>query len=323
MSTEKKKPGRPKKVTDQKVQKINGIVDYPTNSKYLAEVECSNPSNFKKICNCWKAINAKQINWKFTPDKLVLSAIADGDKDHKDQKRVVIRTTIDGSRIISHYCPTPISIDIPVTGLEALFNRLDKKYDSIGFIIQSKSERMTILLTNENEITEHLSILCTMSNDIDHYMNNLYISTNDTVITDPIFDNSIVAPIKFKLDWKYFKKTISNTAKFEKDIAIQHNMDHDGLTFTYTGTNTDAAIIPPRSKMPELEVDPQLRLTVSIHNVNLKPISTSCLAPFIYFKAWSDRDLWLWTILNDDAITIDISVPIVDYSKSGNRLSLM
>ena len=116
---------------------------------------------------------------------------------------------------------------------------------------------------------------------------------------------------------KYFKKMIADMKNFTDKLTIEKNGASGNLMFTYSteDQNIKATSIPTNTKKIEMKssIEEGDIFSVSVYLTNVKPISASNLAEFIYVKASKEYDLLFHTYLDEGAITVAILTEIINY----------
>jgi hypothetical protein len=296
----KRKPGRPRKKPLKEPTKRSGIMESPDSDDNIVEFLYDQPSNFKKICSYWSALNADKIKFVFTQSQLVLYT-----KDYKETNDVGI--TCDGAKLNKYYCEKPITIGVAFSNLELVLSKLDKSYETISFVLQRKTQNKTLycILQNDVNIPEFFEI-------------DIIIDPQDQeFIYQQMFQNQIPYALEFKLPGKYFKKAICDAKQFEKQWTIEKFGDTGNLMFTYKSSNgqVKATAVPKNLRDIGLRssVGPKEIFSVSVYIDTLKPTSSSLLADTINIRASKDRPLWIWADLDEKAIMVNVLIKIVDH----------
>lgn len=295
----KKGPGRPRKhVLKPPPQKV-GLLKEPTTSDNLVELIYDKPGIFKKICSYWSSLNSDKIHFVFTQKNMTLYT-----KNYKESNTVGIN--FDGSKMNQYYCPQDLKISVSFANLELIMQKLDKIYESISFVIQKKHQkrRLDIILQNEFNMPEYFKVDIIM---------------DDTTSADTFrdwFTDPVPYALEFKLPGKYFKKMISDTKQFDKQWTIEKYGVDGNLTFKYKSGNgqVDATVVPKNTKEMGLKssVSAKEIFSVSVYVDNIKPTSSAQLADTVLVRAAKDRALWISAELDENAITLNVLINIVD-----------
>lgn len=303
----KRKPGRPRIKPLKNVPDRKGIVNAPTCVTAINELKYNQPENIKKIGALWKSLNAEKITFRFTQDNLSLYT-----KDYKETNDVEI--VLVGDKMSSYYCKDEREIHVLYTNLTDIFQKLDKSYDTITFIIkdEDKEKYMHIVLSNDYDMTELFEVDIVMEYKKD------YVDFKE-------IRNSLPDPsLKFRLKGKHFKKMIADAKNFGNEWTIEQFGNNGTLLFSYRSKSGQVRckIVPKNSESVGLisNVKDMEMFSVSVYIDNIKPTSTNKLSDNmtdnIFIEAWKDKPLWVSSSLDNGSVKFNILIDIVNYNKN-------
>lgn len=206
-STEKKGPGRPRKMPKKEPIPKKGISATPINSDNHIEFVYDQPLFMKKIFSFLKALGANQAQFIFRPTEIIIYAI-----NHVESTE--IRIKIDVSKINQYYCRSSIDIGLSVIDMEKLFKKVDKDYRSLVIMAEqeSKNRSITMIFENEMQIEEiHVIELIQHHNKIQPEKELMFL------------DESYM--ITFNLLSKYFKKTVNDIKSMSTNVVAFSQSD--------------------------------------------------------------------------------------------------
>jgi len=294
---EKRKPGRPRKRPFKEPQSRKGIIQPPKESLNIVELIYDTPSNFKKICSYWKALNAEKITFIFDTYNLRLYT-----SNYKETNDVSI--TFNGNKMNSYYCERRIEITILFSNLELVLSKLDKTYETITFLISKKKDNtMHIIIKNDINIYEYTDI-------------DIILDSKPTKVYESIFESSDYM-IEFKLTGKYFKKMISDIKGFDKQWTIEKYGEDGNFIFKYHSSTNQVRtrLVPFKAEDLELKstVVKKDIFSVTVFIDNIKPTSSNILSEHLTIRASKDKPLWISANIDKQSIIVICLIKIVDY----------
>lgn len=282
-----RKPGRPKKIIENKQIPKNGIVSAaPQNDLYM-DFLYNNPQLFKKLIQFFKALSSENLNFIFDERHIFIWAY-----DHFKKNKIYI--TIDCSLVNSYYIQNKFEISVSRANLKLILFKIDKNYESISFTSKKDSYEFQLYITlkNDTEIDEEHKIQITKTpNEVPEF------SLFDIVRYDP--------QISFELTGRYFKKMIADINSFSGDVAVTQKSNADPLMFQYSdkdGKIRSKNIVKNKNKINLKSFINEDDIFLISFKVNyIKPISSSFLTEnvLLYMR---EKNPILSRILMDDGV---------------------
>jgi len=119
----KKRAGRPPRNQDTSDDvAILGIVDRPGDDSHLVELFITRPTIFKKLLSLYNDYDANEILLIFTADRLIM-------RSYKEESKVLIETSIEGSKCNRYYCGKELSLYIQCESILRLNSYIEPEYD--------------------------------------------------------------------------------------------------------------------------------------------------------------------------------------------------
>jgi hypothetical protein len=304
----KRKPGRPPKKNKTKdVPAKLGILPKSDNMDAQVEFVYDSPTDFKKITGFWKSLSAEQIRIEFLNNEM--NMYTSNFNETND-----VQFKFFGHKMLKYYCEQPTTIVVTYTNLESVFNKLDKIYNSISFIIQKNKQvkKLIIVVQTEFNMSEQFDIDLVLDND----------NIEQSNVKSEKFENKIAEQhmLQFKLPSKYFKKMIADTKQMDKQWTVEKYGVSGPLQFTYKSGNgqVNTRII---SKKPEdLEIkcsglsgDRDI-ISTSVFVDNIKPIATAALGDYATIFISKNQPMLITTDLNKSAVIANVIIKTVDYT---------
>ena len=260
--TNKKGPGRPRKVPHQEEIPRMGLLMKPVNAEAYIEFMHDNPTLFKKIITFFKSTATHVIQFIFRQTEVIMYA-----KDHFGESKIRVR--IDGTKINKYYCRDVLDIGVPLKDLEMLFNKVDRDYKSMILYskIGSTQKNITLSFKNDMSIDEiHTIDLIGQYNHMD----------NEHEFIDEDY------MIKFEWPNKYFRKTINDIRMLSTQLSITQDHYTQPLSFEYVSENKKVHSKYNASDPKKIKLESRLRdddtFRIDIKLDHLKSISSSHIA---------------------------------------------
>jgi hypothetical protein len=305
--TEKRKPGRPRTTPVKKPLEKMGIIDKPTVANNLIELMYDSPDDIKKIASYGKSLNSERITFMFFKDKAMIYT-----NNHRETNDVEI--VFDGSKMVQYYCEEPKEINVLFVNINTVFQKLDKTYDSVSFVIEKESQNryLNIKLMNDFNIPEYF--------EVDVIMDN---KSNVT----PFRERLLALPppsLEFKLNGRHFKKMIADTKNFHNEWSIEKFGASGNFVFSYKSVNNQVRCTIVPSDLDDISfisrIEENEQFSVSVYVNNMKPTSSNKLGSVINISAWKNKPIFISTTVPSGAITFNVFIKIVDLM-SGDSMS--
>jgi hypothetical protein len=305
----KRKPGRPPKKNKTKdvIPKL-GILPKSDYRDAQVEFVYDSPTDFKKITGFWKSLSAEQIRIEFLNNEM--NMYTSNFNETND-----VQFKFFGDKMLKYYCEQPITIVVTYTNLESVFNKLDKIYNSISFIIQKNKQvkKLIIVVQTEFNMSEQFDIDLVLDND-DASLQNV---KNDK------FENKLSEKhmLQFKLPSKYFKKMISDTKQMDKQWTVEKYGTNGPLQFTYKSGNGQVNTRIISQKPEDLDIKCNLTgdrdiISTSVFVDNIKPIATAVLGDYVMIFISKNQPMLITTDLNKSAVIANVIIKTVDYTSA-------
>jgi hypothetical protein len=300
MTTERKKPGRPRKQPKYKPLDKYGITDKPLQKTNIIELVYENVIIFKKIFAFFKAMSSEKVQMNFQPDKITIQTT-----DHLETS--IVNVDIDASKINHYYCSEPCVICLDSNNFKKIIQTLDKSHAAIIFYIVKApvhQRKLTIIFKN-------------IYLDIDEYR-DLNILHHD-VMKYPINSNINNYPIRFTLPSEYFKKMVTNVRNFTNILTIEKT-NNSSLIFSYISTDKS---IESKYKVNSEE---KIKLFSDLSNKNdifsasiqmdyIKPLSNAMLSESTHIAVNDTENILFYHSIDNKTVEITVSTQIIDYKK--------
>ncbi len=302
MNQRAKRPvGRPKmiKPPPQPIQR-NGIITEPNVSSHILELVYDEPMNIKKIFNLFKLVDMRDIRIEFK-----LSGVRILGSGHL--KHNFIELDIDSNKMTQYYNKHNLIMIVDQRSLEKIVQKIDKSYSSIYFIAKQDSymkELYIILHDQKQGIKEYHTIsLLESSNNTE----------DDNVISSLSYKDY---PLSFTLPSKYFKKIISDIAKFSQDFTIERRPGV-ALSFPYDSNSKNIEVLHTFTNPDMFQVystlDDNDFLSTTVRIEYIQSLANALLSTHVNIYVDRENMTVFKTTLDDGAFTLVLAVKIVSY----------
>lgn len=213
----KKKPGRPRKVSNDPAPDIMGVVDEAVTAGDVLELVYCSPVLFKKMLQVFKAYTVPEIEFCFSAQGARIIA-----KDHTGKAEIFVQ--INGDRMNLYFCHRPFRISVKRDSLERAFSSVTADSYKISLISKENTHRSAIYLIVNNK---------TYNND-DQFDIDVVFKDDGPIAVEPDVSDY---PIQFVLDAKHFKKKIADIYALSDTFTIRKD-ENNILQFTFDRART-------------------------------------------------------------------------------------
>ena len=298
--SKKRRPGRPRTKPLPKPIPKKGVLDRAEDKDNAIEMSYDCASDFKKINTYLKNLSADILNIKFDREGFAIYGI-----NHMGTVKARIR--VDGTKCVSYYCAEPIDIKVQRSNLDMVLNIIGGEYLSIDINLRyiDMNTKFYIIFKNTFGFMETFGI-----NVILDY------EARDAVL-DSDFEEKTEPKVEFNLRGGFFKKLITNTKNFNKQITVRKVGRNSELEIQYNSTQSqvEATITPSKGCKNDLDLKQNLGeneiFAVSIYSDNLRSTSHTNICDLINIKLWTLRPVFTTASLNDGAIVFNIRTKII------------
>jgi hypothetical protein len=137
--SEKKAPGRPKKISKIPPIKVEGIVSEPKNDDSKIEFMYQTPILFKKLLQAFIKIRILEIHIFFHPDKISIRA-------NNCNGQINIYVEFDCSKVCRYYCDAPMHIGITCKEAQIAFNDINKTSIATTLVLKKEDFRQKLYI---------------------------------------------------------------------------------------------------------------------------------------------------------------------------------
>lgn len=291
-----RRPGRPRKTPPRTPRPKIGIVSEPADSRHFIEFLYDKPLIFKKLWQYFKLMAVDKIHMLFTKQHIMMWCT-----DHHKKSRMRIK--INCSEVNHYYCHSELDIGLFCKNPELIMGTIDKTYNSILLLstVDNAQKNIQIVLKNDIDIEENHKV---------ELIGEYERMENDEQFNDEDYT------VKFKLQGRYFKKTITDIRSFSDQITIKQDSREEPIMLEYIKhdkkikslhTMMNSKSINLRSKLAE---DESFRTSFKIDYV--KPISSALLSESIEIYADENKPLMFIIQMDDKAVEMKILTEIID-----------
>ena len=303
-TSNKRKPGRPRKKPLPVKSTRKGIVSEPTDAGNCIELLYDSPDDIKKINTYANNLKSDTIIFSFRANGIYLYL---NNVLFTNQCRIFI----DGKKSVSYYCESDHDVYIRRQNIDLVFQSLNKQTVSISFVVKTdaKNEKMYIVLKDTYGYLRTVKI--------DLMLENI----DEKKVDDSLFDEKTAPDISLNLKGKFLQNLISGSKNFRNEILFRMIYSTGDFEIIYKShqDQVESIITPEKTSnmMKELNLVTNIGeyeiFTISIFRDNLKPISSANIADVLRLQLWKDKNLWFKACINDSAIVFDIRARIIDY----------
>ena len=278
--TKKTAAGRPPKYLASKQEERLGIQKTASKPEYIFELTHNNTDIFKSMFEAGKQIH-KTANLLISPQglKMVFNAQTGG---------CLAIIEIFGHRVVSYFADKNYSYQCSVDQILKILKAKKKNHEKISFIIdKNEIYKLKIKMSMGTKITENWNVpLDTIENfDLTEY--------------DNLYKNISEYPLKFKLQWSYFKEVINSWKTFTSG-DIYFTKDKGPLKLSFKDAQNESEIIVEDNEFIDLVYSTDEFLAISIPIINLMNCSPNdALANDIYFNIAEKKKMLLFAKLDE------------------------
>lgn len=294
----KRPVGRPKmiKPPPQPIQR-NGIITEPVISSHVLELEYDEPMNIKKIFNLFKLVDMRDIRMEFK-----LSGVRISGSGHLKQN--FIELDVDSNKMTQYYNRHNLIMIIDQRNLEKIVQKIDKSYSSIYFIAKQDSymkELHIILHDRKLDSKEYhtISLLESSSNP------------DDNIVSSIGYEQY---PLSFTLPSKYFKKIVSDIAKFSENFTIERRPGVP-LSFPYDSNSKTIEVLHTFNNPEIFQVNSSLDennfLSSTVRIEYIQSLANALLSSYVNIYVDKENMTVFKTSLDEGAFTLVLAVKIV------------
>jgi hypothetical protein len=298
--TKKRPVGRPPKVDKNEKKSImrKGVIPKPQNSAHVIELVYDTPTTIKRIFNLFKLMDTQDIRIEFK-----LSSVNISSAGRISQNFVSI--DIDSTKLTQYYCKHNIIVNLDSKNLEKVVQKIDKSYDSIYIIATEDSYKKSINIILNDE---------TLGVQEFHRISLIEGTNNMDMMADQITYQQY--PLNFTLSSKYFKKIVSDVARFSKDFTIEKR-PNVLLSFPYDSSSktVDCETIITNKELFQINssMEPNDMLSVTVRIEYIQSIASALVAENLKIYVHPEDMLYICTEIDGGLFKLVLAVKIVSY----------
>lgn len=279
--TNKKRPGRPRKLVNSPTINFSGIVDKPSNEENILELLYYSPTLFKKILLLMRQFEASELVFEFGKEKLNIKS---SDRIGKS----IINVSVAGNKMNHYYCKDPIIVCVTRSNLEKVLKILNKYHDKITFVLREIDFRSTMyIIVHDSQYNSdnvfQVGVIC-------ETQQSLY------KIEPQSFS------LSFSISMGHFRNMINNARNIGVSLTIQKTKSTPLQLTTLNTQKVTWTSVYPNNDLLSLKhtLDDDDILSVSVDIEHIKPIANSNIGNNIIISCGNSSKISLNININSD-----------------------
>lgn len=295
----KKGRGRPRKVPIAPTEKIDGVIYDCANDNLLIEFIHFKADIFKLIVETMQTMKCVYM---------IMSFRETGIKVYSHDSDIKYRFVAEYKckHVGSYYCGKEMDIALTVVDLASICKKIDKETNKFCIEI----ERLTY--------KQYIKIILHYSVQETHDVNTINIVDNNIIKIDnfPLFD-PLDYPLKFEVDYGFFKKQLANAKAMNNVMEIKYESGIQKLQYvTKSNTNQVVSNIFPKKDKIKLDaesVEGYFSIHVSTSYAN--QVFKKKICEIVKVNCSQTKDI-VFSSVPEPALTVRISIPLHKNDKS-------
>jgi hypothetical protein len=295
----KKGRGRPRKVPETPTEKIDGIVYNCTNDNLLIEFVHFKADILKLIVETMQTMKCVYLIMSFREAGI---RIYSHDSDIK--YRFVAEYKC--KHVGSYYCAKEMDIALTVLDLASICKKIDKETNKFCIEIERLTYKQYIKIILHYRVQETYDV------------NTINIVDNNIIKADnfPTFE-SIDYPLKFEVDYGFFKKQLANAKAMNNVMEIKYESGVQKLQYiTKSNTNQVVSNIFPKKDKIKLDAEAvEGYFSIHISTSYANQVFKKKICETVKVNCSQTKDI-VFSSLPEPALTVRISIPLHKNDKS-------